>query len=260
MFIEIDGIKTNYIDEGNKDGEIVLLLHGWGSNIKLWDNVIQHLKPYYRVIAPDMAGFGETEEPEEAWSVDDYVEFIKKFCKKLFIKKAILFGHSFGGRVIIKLLSGEGCPIFVPKIVLTDSAGIMPKHSLYSRIRTRGYKISKAFFSTPPIKRLFPDMVSKMRQKRGSADYNAASPVMRATLVKVVNEDLTYLLEKIKPPTLLVWGDKDDQTPVSDGKLMEKLMPDAGLVVLENAGHFAYIDQWYTYSRVIDSFLEINRK
>ena len=81
---------------------------------------------------------------------------------------------------------------------------------------------------------------------------------MRQCLVKVVNEDLKPLLPRINPSTLLIWGENDDATPLSDGQIMEKEIPDAGLVTLKNAGHYAFLDQWFMFSRVIDSFLNIN--
>lgn len=258
MFTDINGIRTNYVDEG--EGEVVLLLHGWGSNIKLWNNLVEHLKPFYRVVALDMAGFGETDEPPIAWCVDNYVNYVLEFCKQLGIKKAVLIGHSFGGRVIIKLMARENNPLEIPKIILTDSAGIMPKKSTKSKIRQRFFKMNKGILNFAPVKKLFPNALDNLRKKHGSADYNAATPVMRASLVKVVNEDLTSLLPLIKPSTLLIWGKNDDATPLSDGEMMEKLIPDSGLVTLENAGHYAFIDQWFTFSRVVDSFLGINIK
>ncbi|MBR4305622.1 MAG: alpha/beta hydrolase, partial [Ruminiclostridium sp.] len=171
----------------------------------------------------------------------------------------IVLGHSFGGRVIIKSVTGENPTMNPPKIILTDSAGIKPRQSLKSKINTRMYKIGRAFMSTALMKKLFPNAVENMRNKRGSADYRAASPIMRQTLVKVVNEDLTHLLSDIKQSTLLIWGDKDDATPLSDGQLMEKLISDSGLVVINGAGHYAFLEGWYTFSRVLASFLNLNQ-
>ena len=238
MFIDINDLRINYIDEGEDNGRgVILLLHGWGSNITLFKNIVDMLSPHMRVVAPDMAGFGESDEP---------------------IVPTVVLGHSFGGRVIIKAVTREK-PVLTPeKIILTDSAGIKPKQSVSSKIRTRTYKMGKAVMSTAPMKKLFPDAVENMRNKRGSADYLAASPVMRATLVKVVNEDLTYLLPEIKQSTLLIWGDKDDATPLSDGVKMSELIKDSGLVTIEGAGHYAFLEGWYTFSRVLASFLDIN--
>mgnify|MGYP005765608411 FL=1 len=81
---------------------------------------------------------------------------------------------------------------------------------------------------------------------------------MRQCLVRVVNEDLTHLLPSIKVPTLLVWGENDTDTPLSDAHLMEKLIPGAGLVTLKNAGHYAFLEQQYTFNRVVCSFLKID--
>ena len=94
-----------------------------------------------------------------------------------------------------------------------------------------------------------------MRGKVGSADYKNASPVMRQTMVRALNEDLTPLLSGIRVPTLLIWGENDTATPLSDGQRMEKSIPDAGLVVLKGAGHFAFAERWGQCRRVLDAFI-----
>ena len=257
MFTDINGLKINYIAEGNGQ-ENVLLLHGWGSNIKLFSYIIQHLTPNFKVFAPDMPGFGESDEPEVPWSVNDYTDFVIAFCEKMGIDRCFIIGHSFGGRVIIKLMSRDPLPFSVDRIVLTDSAGIRPKQTARKKIKSRLYKIGKKVLSSKPAVKLFPDAMENFRRKNGSADYNAASPIMRQCLVKVVNEDLTPLIPNMKIPTLLIWGDKDDATPLSDGQLMEKLIPDAGLVVFEGSGHYAFLEQGERFCRIIDSFFKIS--
>lgn len=256
MFTEINGLKINYAAEGNGE-ENVLLLHGWGSNITLFSAVISHLSQKFTVYAPDMPGFGESDEPKEPWCVDDYVDFVIAFCEKMDIKSCFILGHSFGGRVIIKLMSRNNVPFSVVRAVLTDSAGIRPKQTLKKKIRTRCYKIGKKILSSKICSKLFPNALENFRKKNGSADYNAASPIMRQCLVKVVNEDLTSLIHNINVPTLLVWGDKDDATPLSDGQMMEKLIPDAGLVVFEGCGHYAFLEQGQRFCRILDSFFDV---
>jgi pimeloyl-ACP methyl ester carboxylesterase len=102
---------------------------------------------------------------------------------------------------------------------------------------------------------MFPNVLEKWRKKNGSDDYNNATPVMRQTLVKTVNEDLTPLLPGINAPTLLIWGENDTATPLRDGRLMEKLIKGSGLVTLKNAGHYSFLEQEYTYLKVLASFL-----
>ena len=241
MVKKIDSIAVNYIDEG--EGDVVLLLHGWGANITLYAGIIQVLSQNHRVIAPDMPGFGRTPEPPAAWCVDDYVDFIIKFIASFELRRFSVVVHSFGGRVLFKLNARENLPFTIEKAVLIDSAGILPKKTLRQRVSLRCYKAARAVMSTKVLRFLYPDAVDNMRRKRGSADYNSATPTMRATLVKVVNEDLEPLIHLLQCPTLLIWGDQDTATPLADGRRMEELIPDAGLVVCEGAGHFSYAEQ-----------------
>lgn len=256
MFTEIGGIRTYYRKEGS--GENVLMLHGWGTSADLFSAVIDTLKEKYTVYAPDLPGFGQTAEPPEPWDVGGYADFIARFCAQTGIEKAILFGHSFGGRIILKLLAREDCPIGCERAILTGCAGIKPAPTLKARIKGKSYKLGKRVLSLKPARALFPDALDRLRSRHGSADYLAASPLMRQVLVKTVNEDLAPLLPKIRAEVLLIWGENDDATPLSDGKRMEKEMPDAALVTLENAGHYAFLDQQYAFLRVISSYLGVN--
>lgn len=256
MIKNVNGMKINYEEKG--EGELIVLLHGWGSNIKLFANLIELLSKKYKVVAMDMPGFGESDEPPAAWCVDDYADFVADFLESYSTDKVMLLGHSFGGRVIIKLNSHKNLPFDVTKVILVDSAGILPPKSNKKSFRTRWYKFCKGILSTGIMQKLAPEALEKLRVKYGSADYVAASPLMRQVLVKTVNEDLEPLLPEIKCPTLLVWGVNDTATPLSDGEKMEKLIPDAGLVKLENAGHYSFLDQQYTFNRVMSSFMKID--
>lgn len=255
MYKTVNNIKINYEQKGN--GDLIVLLHGWGSNIKLFANLIDLLSKKYTVVAMDMPGFGESQEPPSAWCVDDYVDFVIDFLKDYSNKEIMFLGHSFGGRVIIKLNSRKNLDFKVSKVILVDSAGIMPPKSNKKSFRTRKYKFFRSILSTGIMQKIAPDALEKLRVKYGSADYAAASPLMRQVLVKVVNEDLEPLIPNIKCPTLLVWGVNDTATPLSDGEKMEKLIKDSGLVKLENAGHYSFLEQQYTFNRVMCSFMKI---
>ena len=255
MYKTVNNIGINYEQKGS--GDLKVLLHGWGSNIKLFANLIDLLSKKYTVVAMDMPGFGESQEPPSAWCVDDYVDFVLDFLKDYDNKEIMFLGHSFGGRVIIKLNSRKNLPFRISKVILVDSAGIMPPKSNKKSFRTYYYKFGKAILSTGLVQKIAPDALENFRKKMGSADYAAASPLMRQVLVKVVNEDLEPLIPNIKCPTLLVWGVNDTATPLSDGEKMEKLIKDSGLVKLENAGHYSFLEQQYTFNRVMCSFMKI---
>lgn len=252
--VQIDGLNVHYIDEGS--GDVVLLLHGWNAPAETYRLIIDLLSSRFRVIAPNAPGCGGSDEPPKAWTVDDFVDFTVKFADKLGIDKAILMGHSFGGRTIIKLMNRKPRPFAVSKIVLLDAAGIKPKRSAAYYVKVYSFKAMKAVCSVPPFKQLFPNAVENARKKRGSADYRAASDVMRRTMTLCINEDLTPLLGGVDVPTLLIWGENDTATPLRDAKIMEKGIPDAGLVVLQGAGHFAFAERWGQCSRVLDVFLK----
>ena len=145
MNIEIDGYNINYKISG--DGpKTAVMLQGWGTHLGVYDSVAATLNSGYRFVQLDFPGFGGSDEPREAWSVDDFADFFCKFMEALEIKKATLIGHSYGGRVIIKLASREKIPFEIDRIVLIDSAGIVPKKTLKQKIKIRQYKILKKIF------------------------------------------------------------------------------------------------------------------
>ena len=263
MTVEIDGIRIHYRDEGtHREGRPALvLLHGWGSNTELYDGIYRFASSEYRVIGPDFPGAGQSEEPKEPMDLDDYVSFVRKFLAAVAPeeREIIFLGHSHGGRVLIRLTAaGKTEEDFaIPKMILVDSAGIVPVKTGEQNRRTARYKRYKAILTKSGIARLFPGTLDALQKKFGSADYAAASPVMRQTMVKVVNTDLTAEMPRVTMPVLLIWGDADTATPIADGKRMEELMPEAGLAVIPGAGHFSFLDNPILFQRILGSFLAI---
>lgn len=256
MNIQIDGYNICYKISG--DGEqTAIMLQGWGTHLGVYDSVANSINEKYRVIQFDFPGFGGSDEPREAWNVDAFADFFCKFVSTLNIKKATLIGHSYGGRVIIKLANRNDLPFEIERIVLIDSAGILPKKSFAQKAKIRRYKILKKIFDMKLIYALFPELIDDWRSRQGSADYKNATPVMRKCLVMAVNEDLTDLLKNIKQDTLLIWGDKDTATPISDAKIMEEKIPNSGLAVLEGTGHFSFLEQPAIFNNIMRSYFQI---
>ena len=256
MFTEIDGYNISYKISGDGDKNVVIL-QGWGTDMSVYDSVAAALAPEYRVIQFDLPGFGKSDEPKEPWNVDRYADFFCRFMEKLEIGKADLIGHSYGGRIIIKLLSGRELPFGTDRVVLMDSAGVLPERTLMQKIRIRQYKILKKLFYARLFNFLFPDIAEDWKMRQGSEDYRKASPIMRQCLVLAVNEDLSHLLPEIKQETLLIWGDKDTATPMRDAKIMEERIPNAGLVVLEGCGHYAFLEQPVKFRSVLRAFFDL---
>lgn len=237
-----------YFENKGKKGKNVILLHGWGQNTVMMDYIASFLCNHFKVYNIDLPGFGKSDEPKQAMSVDDYVEFLHTFVKEKKIKNPILIGHSFGCR--IALLYAYKYEVY--KMVLTGAAGVKPKRGIDWYVRVYTYKLGKKLLKP------FKGLSKKLQKNAGSEDYKNASEVMKGTLVKAVNFDITPYLKDIKPETLLVFGEKDDATPLYQGRIMEKEMPDATLVVFENDDHFAYFHQGDRFNRVLDAFLRVD--
>ena len=189
-----------------------------------------------------------------AWGVPEYSEMVKEFMDKLNIEKPDVIGHSFGGRVIIYLAS-KYQDLF-NKIILTDAAGLKKKKTFKKWFKIRCYKLGKFFLKMFTPKEKFDERLNKLREKYGSSDYSMLkSDIMRETFNKVINLDLKNNLKNIKRPTLLIWGEKDEETPVYMAKIMEKEIEDSGIVIIKNAGHFSYLDSPMEYNLIVENFL-----
>lgn len=250
MKVNIDGIDINYIQEGK--GYDIILLHGWGGSIETMNPIFLYFRNFARVTSIDLPGFGKSDKPKEAIDSYEYSDIIYKFIKKIGIKEANIVGHSHGGRIGI-ILAAKNSDI-VNKLVLVDSAGIIPK-------RTYRYYLKVYWFKT--LKKIYllfnknnKENLEKFYKKFGSIDYSRAEGVMRQTMVKVVNDNLEPLLERIKAPTLLVWGENDEDTPLYMGKIMEEKIKDSGLVIIENGTHYSYIDDIVRFKAAVKYFFK----
>ena len=202
-----------------------------------------------------MPGCGDSEEPKTGWDLDKYISFIIKFIEKLNIKELDLIGHSNGGKIIIKLMSNKNLNFKVGKIILIGSAGVVHKKSFKQMLKIKLYKILKKILQLKLIQKFFPNLIINLKNHMGSEDYRNATPIMRDTLVKLVNTDVTKYLKDINRPTLLIWGEQDTATPIGDGEIMEKLIPDAGLVRIPNCSHYVFIEQAQYVNKIIYTFL-----
>lgn len=251
------GEKTT--DERINDGiRTVVILQGWGTGLELYDFAAGCINDGYRVVQFDFPGFGESDEPREPWRPADYADFVCTFLSRLGIDEAVLIGHSYGGRVIIKLAeraSEDTLPFRISRIVLIDSAGIMPERSAAQKRKIKVYRFMRNILMSKPVHSLFPEVIDFWMSQQGSDDYRNSTPMMKKCLVMAVNEDQRDALPKIKQDTLLIWGDLDDSTPLGDAKIMEEKIPEAALIVLEGTGHFSFLERPQQFRGIIRSYL-----
>lgn len=254
MKIKIKEIVINHMIKG--EGKDVIVLHGWGANINTIISIVDSLKDKFRVHAIDLPGFGESENPKHPMDGYEYAEIIKEYIDKKGIKQAILIGHSFGGKLCIIL--GSKYPELVEKIVLINSAGLIPKRSIKYYLKVYSFKTLKLLYKNLVFWNKNYNM-EKFYKNFGSTDYKDADGVMREILVKVVNENLEDLLKNINAPTLIIWGDKDDSTPLYMAKKMEKNIKNSGLVVLKGTGHYSYLDDYPRFKIILRNFLNYHQ-
>lgn len=238
MKINIQDLNINYIQYG--EGPDILLLHGWGQNIEMMKPIGDNFCDRFRITILDFPGFGQSDEPKEKWTIEKYVRMLELFAEKLNIKKPIVIGHSFGGRVAIKFSSRNP----IDKLVLFGSPCIRIQENLSLSV-----KILKKLKKLPGLN----GIGEYMKKFIGSRDYKAASPIMRQTLVEVVNEDLSKYAREIDAPTLLIWGLNDEEAPLSDAKELEKIMLDAALITMPGT-HYAYLENLGQVVSILNNF------
>ncbi len=252
MQIRINDWNINYEVLG--EGKPIILLHGWLANLETMRPLANNLCRNFKVYLVDVVGFGKSDLPEHPLKTDDFGNFLKEFIDKLNIENPILIGHSNGGRMIINAV-GRGI-VSAKKVVLIDSAGLKPKRSIKYYLKIGFYKCGKFILNLLPDTKTVKAFKEKLRNNVGSSDYKQSANVLKETMKNILNEDLSHLLPKISVPTLLFWGSLDTATPISDGRKMEKLIPDCGLIEYAGSSHFSYLENLNNVNSVLNEFFK----
>lgn len=218
-------------------GEAVVLLHGWGANKEAMQPLTEALSGEYIVIAPDLYGFGAS-PTDRVMTLDDYVVGIQTLLMKENVSGATLIGHSFGGRIAVRLAARR--PDMVKKLVLIDAAGLKPRFDPRRTIKRAVNAFGKATGWFRP---------------RGSADYENATGYMRGTFLNVIHDHQNGECPLICCPTLIIWGAEDRDTPPYMARKFNRLIPRSSLRILPGAGHFSYLDAPSQTAFLIKEFL-----
>ena len=247
--IIINDLKIRYYasDTLEKAG-VLVYLHGWKSEALHFRGVLEN---YPNFVAIDLPGFGGSERPKTSWALADYANFLKSFLEKLEIKNPLLAGHSFGGSVIAKY-AAKGFE--AKKLILIDSAGIR-KRGVKILAYKLGAKIIKLILSVPGLNMFREKLRKKFYKLIDSEDYIEAGAMLEIYR-KTISEDLSADLQKIQQETILIWGKDDSATPLWQAEQMHKLLKNSKLSVIENAGHFSFIDRPEKFKKIF--FEEIN--
>lgn len=211
-------------------------MHGWGSDASAFLFVANKMRGYKNILV-DLYGFGSSPHPDCPLTVRDYANGVSELLKALGIKKAVVVGHSFGGRVAIELAARPDTA--VSRLVLIDSAGVRPRRGPRYFFRVLRAKLLKKIG----------------KEAKGSKDYRVLSGPMKKTFVNVVNYDQTSLLKHVSVSTAIFWGKKDDVTKPYMAKILKRKIKRSTLFWLENAGHFSFVEQSSRFLPIFKAFV-----
>ena len=214
------------------EGKPFLILHGWESNSDRWIPAAERIAERgLKVIVPDLPGFGKSDALSTPWDTNKYINWVEAFVKELNLGDFYLLGHSFGGALASKIAVKHAQE--VKKLFLVSAACVRKKTTKKSFFKKIS-KIIKLFYFLPYYgfirKAIYKFIIRK-------SDYVYVEGIMKETYLNVVAEDLSFHLPFIKVPTVIIWGDKDDLTPLADGYFIEKQIKNSKIIVIPSAGH-----------------------
>ncbi len=250
MQVVVDGLLTNYVREGK--GRVVIILHGWGDNSTSWLKLSKDLSKTFDVVVPDLPGFGGTQSPTTTWGLNNYASFVEAFLKKIKAEQVYcLIGHSNGGAIAIR---GVGQKIINPeKLVLLSSAGVRGERKGY--LKGLKYAAKAGKFLTTPL----PETTKKRLRDKAYKSIGSDMLVndkLQETFKKIVSDDVKPDAKIIELPTLIVYGEDDQQTPIRYGELFHELIDHSTFEVLTGAGHFIQLDRPTEVRAAIEGFIK----
>ena len=222
---------------GNPSAPHLLFLHGWGGSRESLRGIATLFQHTHQVHLFDLPGFGAAPVPPEGWGTIEYADLVQQFILDQVNAPVVLVGHSFGGRVSIRLASRRQ-PL-IRSLVLIGVPGLPRPGLSRARVRRSGIRaLRRVLRAAQPL--IGRRGVEWHTERFGSKDYLAAG-AMRSVLVKTVSEDLTESAKSIVCPTLLVWGSDDTETPPWLATRYTELLDGKGtLVMLPHKDHHLY--------------------
>ena len=242
---------TIYYEKYGKEKKDLIILPGWGDTRKTFTNIIKNINEY-NVYIIDYPGFGNSPPLKKEYTIYDYAELIFNFIKDKNINNPIIIAHSFGGRITSLLTTKY--KLKVKKLILIDVAGIK-RINLKVFIKQKIYKILKKLILILPIK-IRNNLQNKLFNKFSSNDYKNLNNIMKKTFQNIVNENLKNDYKKINVETLIIWGEKDQDTPLKDGKLLTKLIKDSAIIIYKNAKHYSYLEYPLLTNKIINIYIK----
>jgi pimeloyl-ACP methyl ester carboxylesterase len=269
VFVDVNGMQVHLRDEGPRDdAQPLVLLHGTGASLHVWEGWARELKQQRRVISFDLPGFGLTgPSPQGDYSMDSYVAFVLAVLDKVQVKQCVLVGNSFGGRIAWE--TAVASPERVARLVLVDASGYPAR----SKSVPIGFRIAQ----TPVLNKLLevtlPRSMVESSLKNVYGDPQKVTPQMiersyeitlregnRGAMGARMKQSPTGVgverIRQLKLPTLILWGGRDRLNPPSDGELFERDIVGSKRVVFDDLGHLPQEEDPARTLPVVQAFLK----
>lgn len=270
-YVEIDNIKVCYIDEGLKNADVLLFIHGLSLSIHNFRYNYPYFFDKYRVVAIDLPGFGKSDFPDISYDIDYFSRFLLKFMDKLNIRSATLIGNSLGAHIALDF--DLKYPDRVDALVIGSATGVRPTLGLLEKIVLNWYITEDRFCDVPEKKmrehiewswyRLSPRSEELVRHRIlyrrkyfGTRLYKDNNRAFVRGLKHVIYDDIRYKVKDINTPALIIWGRYDKVTKPADALYLSRKIPDSELKIIDDAGHLAHIEQFEAYNSAVEKFLE----
>ena len=265
QYCHIGSRTIAYLDSAPGDGKrrTIVLLHAFPIGANLWEPQMRSIPAGWRLIAPDLRGFGGSTELDSvsALSMSDYAEDVAALMDELGVKRAVVGGASMGGYAVFAFLQSAGHRVDAVILANTRAGADSPEARANRRnmlaLVDREGPSGVARDMMPRLlgtttQEINPEIEAFVRRL-----IKQQSPVaIRTAIQRMMHRpDSTPLLANIKVPTLVITGDEDALIPVDESRAMAKAVPGATLVIVPRAGHLANLEQPEAFNRALHEFL-----
>jgi len=256
-FIQVDGNKIRYLESGNSSKTLVLV-HGLGASAERWEYVIPLFKEHFKVIIPDLIGFGLSDKPLADYTPEFFSDFLAKFLNEVKIEKSYLIGSSLGGQAAAEFTSNNNS--CVEKLILISPSGIMKKSTpaldayVMAALYPNEEGAKNAFEMMSGSKNIDPKIIQGFIQRMQLPNAKMA---FMSTLLGLKNaEVITNKLKAISVPTLIIWGELDPVIPIKYSENFVSSIQDCRFYRMDGCGHTPYVAEPAKFAKVVIDFLK----
>jgi pimeloyl-ACP methyl ester carboxylesterase len=255
-YLQVGDLRVRYAEAGK--GYAVLLIHGLGGSIESWTNNIEELAKSLRVVTVDLPGFGLSDKPKMSYTIKFYRDFVVRFLQLLQLDQVSMVGSSLGGHIAAEVAIDH--PDLVRRLVLISPPGALPSSFKGTPALKRYAKVVNAksipqvkkalsVVDNKPVDNAYAELVYQKLSMPGAKEAFLSALAGSAQAPR-----LNKRLDRIKAPTLLLWGKEDTMIPV---KFVEAFvtLKNCRIVMLENCGHRPHVDRPELFNRIVADFL-----